>query len=364
MKIKFKRKNLNLFLIIFFIISILFYYDMKISSQTEFSNFNLTGQKLEFDINQNILVFVHIQKTGGSDFDRNIVKYLQRKKNSNWQNVCEFIGNVSLNETRRPKTVDNYPFKKVKFKKYVCKKDHLETKREEPNWYFSRQTFGWICGIHPDFTDITSCVKKYYNQDKFSYFTILREPIQRYISEWRHVSRGATWIRKKGSNCLNSYKNCFKGSDLWLNVTLDEFMSCKFNLANNRQTRMLANYDKGFKLCLNPQFLNESEEYKRDYETEMLERAKMNLQKMNYFAITEYQNVSQALFVKLFGEEMFRFSKPLAQSNFTIAGDILNNFEHENNVSEKIREINYLDAELYNFALKLFFQRLQFYKIL
>ena len=33
---------------------------------------------------------------------------------------------------------------------------------------------------------------------------------------------------------------CFQDED-WMDVTLEEFMACPFNLAVNRQTRMLAN---------------------------------------------------------------------------------------------------------------------------
>ena len=30
---------------------------------------------------------------------------------------------------------------------------------------------------------------------RYIYITILREPVARYLSEWLHVSRGATWDR-------------------------------------------------------------------------------------------------------------------------------------------------------------------------
>ncbi len=37
---------------------------------------------------------------------------------------------------------------------------------------------------------------------------------------------------------LVNNENCYKKSGNWENVTLADFMGCKSNLANNRQTRM------------------------------------------------------------------------------------------------------------------------------
>ena len=150
---------------------------------------------------------------------------------------CDFIlNNTTSIPTTESKIKLNFLNKKVKFKKYKCQQiNHT--------WYFSRQTFGWICGLHPGYTELKSCVKKFYpyikNENDFKFFTILREPIKRYISEWQHVRRGATWKSRKNKKCLNKYEKCFeKNRNNWQNVSLTEFINCKFNLANNRQTRL------------------------------------------------------------------------------------------------------------------------------
>ena len=48
------------------------------------------------------------------------------------------------------------------------------------------------------------------------YITLLRDPVQRYLSEWRHVQRGATWLaanlRCNGrSATLEEVPFCFTG---------------------------------------------------------------------------------------------------------------------------------------------------------
>jgi len=52
---------------------------------------------------------------------------------------------------------------------------------------------------------------------RYLYFTILRDPVQRYISEWKHVQRGSTWISAKlmcngRQATLQEVPFCFKGS--------------------------------------------------------------------------------------------------------------------------------------------------------
>ena len=56
---------------------------------------------------------------------------------------------------------------------------------------------------------------------RYLYITILRDPVQRYLSEWRHVHRGATWmaaeLRCNGrSATLQEVPFCFSGTPvLW-----------------------------------------------------------------------------------------------------------------------------------------------------
>lgn len=68
------------------------------------------------------------------------------------------------------------------------------------NWLFSRYSTGWKCGLHADWTELTGCVDQELDKNegetakrRYFYITLLRSPIPRYLSEYRHVQRGATW---------------------------------------------------------------------------------------------------------------------------------------------------------------------------
>ena len=80
----------------------------------------------------------------------------------------------------------------------------------------------------------------------------------------------------------------FLSDEDWGGVTLDEFTSCPHNLANNRQTRMLANLSKIH--CYNKTAMSEAQR-----NALMLESAKENLRNMAFFGITEYQRETQVI---------------------------------------------------------------------
>ena len=73
---------------------------------------------------------------------------------------------------------------------------------------------------------------------RYFYITLLREPISRYLSELRHVQRGATWRNARHwcggrEASVEELPSCYTGES-WKGVTLDEFMACPNNLAHNR----------------------------------------------------------------------------------------------------------------------------------
>lgn len=73
---------------------------------------------------------------------------------------------------------------------------------------------------------------------RYFYITLLREPISRYLSEFRHVQRGATWRNSRhwcGGRAASDQElpKCYNGVS-WRGVTLDEFAACPHNLAANR----------------------------------------------------------------------------------------------------------------------------------
>ena len=130
---------------------------------------------------------------------------------------------------------------------------------------------------------------------------------------------------------------------------MDEFMNCTFNLANNRQTRMLA--DLNLIGCYNSTL----EPAERD--KIMLASAKANLARMAYFGLTEQQTMSQYIF-----EETFRleFLVPFEQYNATLSALTLS--ELPSSQLEHIRQLNHLDVELYNYAHQLLEQRYERFK--
>ena len=48
---------------------------------------------------------------------------------------------------------------------------------------------------------------------RYFYVTVIREPVARYLSEWRHVSEGATWKKAylKCNGQKYEYTPCFTG---------------------------------------------------------------------------------------------------------------------------------------------------------
>ncbi|EPY75999.1 hypothetical protein CB1_001525021 [Camelus ferus] len=85
---------------------------------TRFVDFNIKGR--------DVIVFLHIQKTGGTTFGRHLVK------------------NIRLEQPCSCKAGQ---------KKCTC---HRPGKKE--TWLFSRFSTGWSCGLHADWTELTNCV--------------------------------------------------------------------------------------------------------------------------------------------------------------------------------------------------------------
>lgn len=101
------------------------------------SKFNFTREDLErhvdFDIKGNdVIVFLHIQKTGGTTFGRHLVR------NIHLERPCDCRSGQ---------------------KKCTC---HRPGKAE--SWLFSRFSTGWSCGLHADWTELTTCVPAVMNK--------------------------------------------------------------------------------------------------------------------------------------------------------------------------------------------------------
>nr|CAD7198228.1 unnamed protein product [Timema douglasi] len=283
------------------------------------------NENFQFDMNaHDVMVFLHIQKTGGTSFGRHLVRDL---------------------DLQRPCTCQR------KRKRCYC----FRPNRNE-NWLFSRYSTGWKCGLHADWTELTSCVDSELDKNegdtvkrRYFYITLLREPISRYLSEFRHVQRGATWRNSRhwcGGHAASPQElpPCYEGLS-WEGVTLDQFTDCPHNLAANRQTRMLA--DLALVGCYNRSYMPAAE---RD--RVMLASAKRNLASMAFFGLTEYQKVSQYVFEETFN---LRFAVPFEQHNTTLSGATISVLRDSQ--MDIIRSLNSLDLELYAFARKLMNER-------
>ncbi|XP_063809104.1 heparan-sulfate 6-O-sulfotransferase 3 [Pseudophryne corroboree] len=282
-----------------------------------FVDFNIKGD--------DVIVFLHIQKTGGTTFGRHLVRNIQLEQ------PCDC---------------------KPGQKKCTC---HRPGRKE--TWLFSRFSTGWSCGLHADWTELTNCVPAIMekkdsqkNLRNFYYITMLRDPVSRYLSEWKHVQRGATWkaslhVCDGRSPTPDELPTCYLGDD-WSGVTLQEFMDCSYNLANNRQVRMLA--DLSLVGCYNLTFMNESE--RNDI---LLQSAKNNLKNMAFYGLTEFQRKTQYLFEITFN---LKFISPFTQFNTTRASNV----DIDEWSRERIKDLNYLDMQLYDYAKDLFLQRFQY----
>lgn len=179
---------------------------------------------------------------------------------------------------------------------------------------------------------------------------MLRDPVSRYLSEWKHVQRGATWktalhMCDGRSPTQDELPTCYRGED-WSGVTLHEFMDCPSNLANNRQVRMLA--DLSLVGCYNLSTMNESER-----NPILLASAMSNLKNMAFYGLTEFQRKTQYLFERTF---RLRFISAFTQFNSTRAANV----ELRDDMRRRIEKLNFLDMQLYEFAKDLFLQRYQF----
>lgn len=139
--------------------------------------------------------------------------------------------------------------------------------------------------------------------------------------------------------------SCYSGDD-WSGVTLEEFMACPHNLANNRQVRMLA--DLSLVGCYNLSSMGENERG-----TILLSSAMSNLKNMAFYGLTEFQRKTQYLFERTFH---LHFIAAFTQLNSTRAAGV----ELRRDVRERIESLNFLDMQLYKFAKELFLQRVQF----
>jgi hypothetical protein len=148
----------------------------------------------------------------------------------------------------------------------------------------------------------------------------------------------------------------------WTSISLENFVSYKCNLGFNRQTRMLAQYDSKFSVC---DYLNNKDSKK--FDREIFDRAIQGLHSLSFFGLVEYQQESRQLFEKTFNND-FKFKngvnqlvlKKVNKKKVVIKKKI---DDLNQSMKQKVDEVNRLDIKLYQYARRLFFERLTFYGI-
>lgn len=272
--------------------------------------FNITDQDL--------MVLLHIQKTGGTTFERHLV-----------------------HDLIIPSPCDCNEDRKRCFCSRAVSKDSTKTIADS-TWLISRFSTGWACGLHADWTQLNDCLR---NIPKLFFITFLRHPLHRFISEFRHVQRGATWRTSKGHCALYNTQLCYNNQINWLNVSLEDFMDCPNNMAVNRQTRMLANYN--LIGCPSNSVTNSVE-----HNDMMLASAIDNLKNIAFFGLCEEQELSQLIFEKTFN---LKFKQNFRQSDDDKTKVLIEKLP--SNIIARILRINHLDIKLYDYAKNLFRSR-------
>lgn len=271
------------------------------------SKFNISAHDM--------IVILHIQKTAGTAFEKHLVYDLVTEHPC----TCNMgKRQCSCSRPDRPKNSSSF---------------------SDQTWLLSRFSTGWICGLHADWTQLNYCLQ---GLERLFFVTFLRHPLYRFVSEFRHVQRGATW-RSSPSHCPTFDTNrCLDGRDTWSNVTLEKFMNCKTNRAINRQTLMLADYktigcrDRG----------------SSSVDLELISSAKKNLREIAFFGLCEYQELSQNLFQSSFN---MKFKSVFKQSDDNTTRHIVDEMSAQ--TREDILRLNHLDVELYEYATRLFLSR-------
>jgi len=134
-------------MVVFMILLFIFYYCPGLTClvrETSYNNMNHWLTKVElsvdqyakvvsgFDSERDVLVFLHIQKTGGSTFGRHIARDTQ-----GFPAPCRC---------------------QLLRKRCDCRD------RRGWFWLFSRESAGWVCGLHSDWTELHECVPQVLNR--------------------------------------------------------------------------------------------------------------------------------------------------------------------------------------------------------
>ena len=318
---------ITLILNTFAIIGVLWYIQSDTSTRSQVL---LPHAPRSFSITHpsHIIVFLHIQKTGGSSLEDSLVN-----------NIVNYTcpGEMKLLKKKS---------------KLVSRKHRCFKPDSEQQWIFTRKTVGWPCGVHVDYTTLSPCARNYMGPGDWDMFliTLLRDPVDRFYSEFLHVKRGANWpvYEIDCSNGTDFPRNkvapkCKFFGNVRTQLTIEEFMSCPDNPAINRMTHMLAGY--GTIQCKYNPYMNQMGK-----DTVILETAKKHLKRFEFFGILEFSLESAKLFEDTFSVQFINDSIPKYGKR--------EKTELTSKQQNRIASINKLDVKLYDWALELFKERI------
>lgn len=284
----------------------------------------LIQTQVNFNPHEDVIVYLHIQKAGGTLFNEHLMKDL----------VLDTPCNCTKEMITNPCPC-------------MTSEGHV--------WLFSWFSVGWPCGLHADWTMLQECVAEAVDMSegkhrarRYFYITLLRDPVSRYLSEWKHQRLGNHWKDAK-LYCNGKYldffdvRPCFN-ERTWEGVTFTEFMDCQDNLATNRQTRMLA--DLRLSHCYDRRVLKP-----RERTPLILKSATQNVQHMAFFGLTEYQEETRKLFEHTF---KLKFKKPFK----TLLDDEADEIVTDKQYSRMMKYIE-ADVHLYQYAKQLFLERVK-----
>lgn len=326
--------------------------------------------RVDFDPHgKDVLVILHTQKTGGSEFLRHLITV---KRNGVF--LCSFPSSVLASIEKNNKVPKNIRRskrggrgKRVKRRATnnptSCPRDPAQPDGDQ--WLVAEKTMGWVCGLHATLTEYKACVPNlagprftFKDDLRLNFAILLRHPVLRYLSEYLHVQRNATWSSRHmcGGKAISikdmppCYPGYYQGKP-WPNLTLSSFVSCESNWGNNRQTRMLANLEEVH--CFDRSAMSWEERDRR-----LLESAKTNLKSIAFFGLTEYLPESCRLFEETFGVKFAVLPEQRSVSEIHSA-PMLTDLWTSTNLYRAILQANHLDVQLYEFALGLFSERAQ-----
>ncbi|WAQ94741.1 H6S1B-like protein [Mya arenaria] len=275
-----------------------------------------------YDIKEDVIVNIHMQKTGGTHLEDRFKKDLQ------------------------------LPFK-CQSKGRACKCLNGQGNM----WLFTPVFTGYACGLHPDWTQLHRCIEDSFNKQegktrsrRYFYITQLRDPLERYLSEYHHQTTSGHWEESiigcgvRDKPYWNDMRPCFVTKD-WRGVSFSDFMACPFNLATNRMTRMLA--DLVPTQCYS-KYLDERQ--KKIRAEKWVDSAKQNIRNMEYFRLMERPEESDFLFAKVF-DLHFKNKDRMIASGTTKLRMTENEFM-------KMIQLAELDIHIYLFAQDIFNHRL------